>query len=184
MYNDCWGEVGWTIIDYYLRRKPSFYGVKRAFEPVRLILRKEGCKVLITGCNDTLEEQRFKALVGWFALAGGGRTREVEIMIPPCSKGVVLELDTGNAIEGGGDPVQVMARHAARKKLIHLKPWSRQAGFEVTLGDPGDENDYPAIIAAAGENCEWLIVESEDFRTDELDNAQMCLAALKKLLEK
>ncbi|MBF0244410.1 MAG: beta-mannosidase [Planctomycetes bacterium] len=23
MYNDCWGEVGWTIVDYYLRTKPS-----------------------------------------------------------------------------------------------------------------------------------------------------------------
>ncbi|MCL2665788.1 MAG: beta-mannosidase, partial [Defluviitaleaceae bacterium] len=28
MYNDTWGEVGWTIIDYYLRRKISFFGVK------------------------------------------------------------------------------------------------------------------------------------------------------------
>ena len=42
MYNDCWGEVGWTIIDYYLRRKPSFYYVKRAFAPIKLILRRVG----------------------------------------------------------------------------------------------------------------------------------------------
>lgn len=96
---------------------------------------------------------------------------------------MIMEFDTGNAIEGGSDPGRVMAQHAARKKQIHLKPWSRQAGFEVTLGDPGDENDYPAIIAAAGESCEWLIVESEDFRTDELDNAQKCLEALKRLLK-
>ncbi|MBN1873725.1 MAG: beta-mannosidase, partial [Anaerolineae bacterium] len=25
MYEDCWGEVGWTIVDYYLRRKPAWY---------------------------------------------------------------------------------------------------------------------------------------------------------------
>ena len=31
MYNDCWGETGWTIIDYYLTRKISYYFVKRAF---------------------------------------------------------------------------------------------------------------------------------------------------------
>jgi len=31
MYNDCWGEVGWTVIDYYLRRKISYWFVRRAF---------------------------------------------------------------------------------------------------------------------------------------------------------
>ena len=95
---------------------------------------------------------------------------------------MIMEFDTGNAIEGGGDPGQVLRRHAARKKLIHLKPWTRQAGFEVTLGAPGDENDYPGIISSAGDSCEWLIVESEDFRSDELENAQKCLEALRKLV--
>ena len=28
MYNDCYGETGWTIIDYYLTRKASEKGVK------------------------------------------------------------------------------------------------------------------------------------------------------------
>ncbi|HEY8666605.1 MAG TPA: glycoside hydrolase family 2 protein, partial [Tepidisphaeraceae bacterium] len=42
MYNDTWGEVGWTIIDYYLRRKSSFWFVRRAFAPIRLILRETG----------------------------------------------------------------------------------------------------------------------------------------------
>ena len=37
MYNDCWPATSsWTIIDYYLRRKPSYYAVKRAFAPEML----------------------------------------------------------------------------------------------------------------------------------------------------
>mgnify|MGYP001085881592 CR=1 FL=1 len=40
MYEDCWGEVGWTIVDYELRRKVAWYYVKRACAPIRLILRK------------------------------------------------------------------------------------------------------------------------------------------------
>jgi len=40
MYNDTWGEVGWTIIDYYLNREPSYYFVKRAFAPVKFIMRE------------------------------------------------------------------------------------------------------------------------------------------------
>ena len=37
MYADCWGETGWTVIDYYLRRKPSYYAVKRALSDRCLI---------------------------------------------------------------------------------------------------------------------------------------------------
>jgi beta-mannosidase len=37
MYDDCWvATSGWTIIDYYLRRKPSYYFVRRAFAPEML----------------------------------------------------------------------------------------------------------------------------------------------------
>lgn len=55
MYNDCWGEVGWTIIDYDLRRKISYYFVKRAFEPIKLILRKQNNTVEVTAINETDE---------------------------------------------------------------------------------------------------------------------------------
>jgi len=93
MYNDCWGEVGWTIIDYYLRRKPSFYGVKRAFEPVKLILRKNGENVAVTGCNDTAKDITFSASVGWYPLDGSlPRVEKVAITIPAFFRGVVLEM--------------------------------------------------------------------------------------------
>ncbi|MHB0878466.1 MAG: glycosyl hydrolase 2 galactose-binding domain-containing protein, partial [Anaerolineae bacterium] len=35
MYSDCWGATsGWTIIDYYLNRKPSYYSVRSIFAPL------------------------------------------------------------------------------------------------------------------------------------------------------
>lgn len=42
MYNDCWPETGWSVIDYYQTRKISFYFLKRAHTPFALILRQEG----------------------------------------------------------------------------------------------------------------------------------------------
>lgn len=105
-----------------------------------------------------------------------------ELLYGSFSSDMIMEFDTGNAIEGGGDPAQLMRTHADRKKLLHLKPWSRQTGFDVTLGDPGDANDYAQTIRAADDSCEWLIVESEDFRSDELMNAGVCLEALKRIL--
>jgi len=56
MYSDCWGAIGWTIIDYYLRRKPSYYFVRRAFQPVDLSLRRGKYAIELFVVNDTPEE--------------------------------------------------------------------------------------------------------------------------------
>ena len=116
-----------------------------------------------------------------FALRYSGRT-VFDLLYGNFNEDMIMEFDSGNCIEGGGDPVQVMKEYPARRKLIHLKPWGPETGFEVTLGDKGDVNDYPGLITAAGETCEWLIVESEDFREDELINAQKCFASLERLM--
>jgi beta-mannosidase len=34
--NDCWPTVSWAIADYFLVRKPAFYAIKRALEPVTI----------------------------------------------------------------------------------------------------------------------------------------------------
>jgi beta-mannosidase len=60
MYNDCWGEVGWTIIDYYLKRKISYYFVKKAFAPVKLVLREVEGVVKVLGINDTAQTLDFE----------------------------------------------------------------------------------------------------------------------------
>ncbi|MFH1709310.1 MAG: glycoside hydrolase family 2 protein [Planctomycetota bacterium] len=52
MYNDCWAEIGWSVIDSALRRKIGYYFVKRAFAPVRVILRRAGKRILMRVIND------------------------------------------------------------------------------------------------------------------------------------
>lgn len=91
MYNDCWGEIGWTIIDYALRRKISFYGVKRAFAPVRLILREKEGKVVVIGCNDTGKSCSFLAEIGYISFDGSVHsTREIPVVVP-AGRSCVLE---------------------------------------------------------------------------------------------
>lgn len=90
MYNDCWGEVGWTIVDYYLRRKISFYGVKRAFEHVKLILREIDGNVIVMGCNDTDKEISFALRTGWMAFDGGGDdSMKQDVTMPARSRSVI-----------------------------------------------------------------------------------------------
>lgn len=74
MYNDCWGEVGWTIVDYDLRRKPSWYFVRRAYAPLRLILRpatgREGEQIRVVMANDTGDASSFELEFGYVSLDG------------------------------------------------------------------------------------------------------------------
>ncbi|KFX95141.1 hypothetical protein V490_04005 [Pseudogymnoascus sp. VKM F-3557] len=34
--NDCWPTISWAVVDYYLVKKPAFYAIKRALEPVAI----------------------------------------------------------------------------------------------------------------------------------------------------
>ncbi len=56
MYNDCWPcPRSWTIVDYHLHRTPSFYHVKRAFNPLRVVaVRQADGSVTIYGVNGTM----------------------------------------------------------------------------------------------------------------------------------
>lgn len=55
-FNDCWPAISWSVIDYYLRPKASYYAVKRAFEPVIISLQKKRGQIETWICNDTLKK--------------------------------------------------------------------------------------------------------------------------------
>ncbi len=74
MYEDCWGEVGWTIVDYYLRRKPAWYFIRRTFAPLRLILRPAGDgQIRVILANDTAERAEFTLAYGYISFDGSIR---------------------------------------------------------------------------------------------------------------
>ena len=94
MYNDAWGEIGWSIIDYYLDRKPSYYYVKRAFAPVKLIMRpgkdgKDGY-VQVTGVNDTPDTVRLNVEYGYAGFDGKYDSQCAGISLPAFSRGIAL----------------------------------------------------------------------------------------------
>ena len=97
MYNDCWGEVGWTVVDYYLHRKISYYGVRRAFSPLRLILRQKEKEMVLTGCNDRGEEENLDVQIGWISFADGAEEAcRVRATLPPYSRTVLHTFPAGD----------------------------------------------------------------------------------------
>lgn len=56
MYNDCWGTTGWTIVDYHLREKGSYYALQRAYSPFNLSVSQKDGKVAVHYCNDGVNQ--------------------------------------------------------------------------------------------------------------------------------
>ena len=102
MYNDCWPETGWTIIDYYLTRKISFYFLKRAFSNTMFILREDGDKVSVVGINETPKDISLEVEYGYISFDGSESnsiTRTIDL--PAFSREVVFSFDgTGDSDQG------------------------------------------------------------------------------------
>lgn len=87
MYNDCWPATrSWTIVDYYLRRTPAFWSVRRALHPISIVLAIREEQLVIYGINDTLASVAGTLDFGFFSLDGQSSSRREEsVALPPNS---------------------------------------------------------------------------------------------------
>ncbi|MBN1676361.1 MAG: sugar phosphate isomerase/epimerase [Kiritimatiellae bacterium] len=99
---------------------------------------------------------------------------------------VIMQLDTGNALSGGGDCVAILKRYPGRAVTVHLKPYSvekakedRKLGFRPMIGE--DDIPWPDVfrLCETTGNTEWYIVEYESDAYPPLESVERCLRALK-----
>jgi len=82
-YNDCWGEMGWSVVDHYLRPKAAYYAMKRSCAPVKVIVRARGQQLVTRLVNDTLQSHEAIVSYGWFRLDGSARElKEQSLTVP------------------------------------------------------------------------------------------------------
>ena len=55
-WNDCWPGLSWSVLDYYLFPKASYFYAKRAYAPVLASFKEEVNGVSLWITNDTLED--------------------------------------------------------------------------------------------------------------------------------
>ena len=93
---------------------------------------------------------------------------------------VVMQLDTGNAMHGGGDPVEFLKKYPGRATTVHLKPFSK-AGPRAVIGE--DDLPWPEIfrLCETVGGTEWYIVEYEAPGVPALEAVARCLDTLRKL---
>jgi beta-mannosidase len=95
MYSDCWGTLGWTIIDYYLRRKPSFYWVRKAYAPLAVFVRIEDDVARTYVVNDALEAVGVVLALEVGDLSGNCESALAEVTVPANGVAVGPELSCG-----------------------------------------------------------------------------------------
>lgn len=95
---------------------------------------------------------------------------------------VWLELDLGWTWVAGADPEELLARHAGRCPLVHVKDFRTREGREFCpVGDGGV--GYERIVpAAANAGVEWLLVEQDETDGDPFAAVERSIAAVRRML--
>ena len=93
---------------------------------------------------------------------------------------VIMQLDTGNAMSGGGDPVELLERYPGRGRTVHLKDWSADKPGQIVLGE-GD-SDWDSIFALCESGgTEWYIIEQVSKNHAPLDCVALSLENLREM---
>jgi sugar phosphate isomerase/epimerase len=94
---------------------------------------------------------------------------------------VVMQMDMGNCLGGGGDPYATLKRYPGRAKTVHLKEHGGKRGAPVGEGEV-KWNEVFEICETIG-GTEWYIVEHESYAegVTPLDSVKLCLDNLRKM---
>ena len=93
---------------------------------------------------------------------------------------VVMQVDVGNALHGGGDPIPYIARYPGRALTVHLKDYSAD-NPDVLFGEGDvDWQEVFELCETVG-GTEWYIIEQERYPYPPLECAARCIQTLREM---
>ena len=103
-----------------------------------------------------------------------------DILFSNTGPGVVMQIDLGNALHGGADPIEVLRRFPKRAITVHLKEYAHDKD-KVLIGD-GDVDWQTAFDVVESQGVtDWYSVEQENYPYPPLESAKRSLDALKAM---
>ena len=93
---------------------------------------------------------------------------------------VIMQIDTGNARDGGGDPFPCLERYPGRARTVHLKAYSASNDVALIGEDDEDWERFFRLCETLGET-EWYIVEYEKSVASLLEAVAGCLRNLRQM---
>jgi len=101
MFSDAWGEIGWSVVDFYLRKKASYDYVRRASAPVLVSVKEEECGVSTWVVNDTLAPVMGELETRLISFEGKVRSRTAESVVIPANKSVRCRMERMSLMRSG-----------------------------------------------------------------------------------
>ncbi|BCM91797.1 inosose dehydratase [Abditibacteriota bacterium] len=132
------------------------------------------------------EAKKYGSLVGYhnhaweFEALPSGQT-PMEVVFDNTPPEVVFQADTGNAQDGGGNAIPLLAKFKDRAQTVHLKPWAQDFSHYF-LGE--DDTPWPEVFKALeGGATKFYIVEQERYPEPNTPKecVKRCLENLKKM---
>lgn len=93
---------------------------------------------------------------------------------------VIMQLDLGNAMHGGADPLPYLYRYPERAITVHLKEFSKKNKKALIGGGDVKWKAFFALCKAVG-GTRWYIVEQESYAYPPLECVRRCLRNLRKM---
>ena len=133
--------------------------------------------------NDTMKRQGLHAGyhnhdAEWRPIDG---QKPMEVLSAALDKDIMLQFDVGTCLEAGSDPIAWINQNPGRIRSMHVKDWSPQRGYKVLTGE--GIAPWKKIFAAAEMRggIEYYLIEQEGSDYPEMETAEKCLAAFRKL---
>ena len=103
-----------------------------------------------------------------------------EIFFSNTKPEVIMQMDVGNCIGGGGDPYALLKQFPGRAASIHLKEHGGLRGASVGEGDVRWKEIFELCEKPSG--TEWYVVEQEGYgNITPLEAVKRCIQNLKKM---
>ena len=102
-----------------------------------------------------------------------------EVFFTNAGPDVTMQLDTGNCMDGGGDPVAELKKFPHRSATIHLKEHGGPKGAVIGEGDVPWKKVFE-LCETTGDT-EWFILEQETYRDSPLETVRLCLQNVHKM---
>lgn len=92
---------------------------------------------------------------------------------------VIMQLDTGNTADGGGDPIAILRKYPGRARSVHLKEHGGDPGAVIGQGTL----DWKTIfeLCDTTQPVEWYIVEEETTGGVGFEQARRSMEALQQM---
>jgi len=101
-----------------------------------------------------------------------------EIFFDNTASDVIMQLDTGNCMQGGGDPVAILKKYPGRSASVHVKEFGGPEAAVIGQGVVPWPQVFEVCETTGG--TEWYVVEHE-VGSDPMGSIRGCLQGLRKM---